>query len=250
MISHLNGVFKNKSLLDIALAQHGIYPLNMNLIVAPLKKEFKALVNGIQSLGYTAQESQTGRLPYVEFPALNLVCSIGGHGKSQFAVQTQHLINFFKDTKRVICAGTGGGLVKSIKPFDVVVGTKTIEYDIKDKLLKSKLPEFEGCKETLALIESKEKKYSEFNIHFGPIASGDENITEAERANEIHNQTQAIIVAWEGAGGARASQFQALPFLEIRAATDLADENTFSDFNANLERAMFNLSLVVTRAFV
>ncbi len=216
----------------------------MNLIVSPLKKEFKALVIGIHRLGFTFKESQTGRLPFVEFTELNLVCSIGGHGKSQFALQTQHLISHFKNISRVICAGTGGSLLESVKPLDVVVGTKTIEHDYHEKFSVQPNPEFLGCKKTLNLFS--DKKGPSFRTHFGPIASGDEDIIDLMRAQTIHKKTGALIVAWEGAGGARAAAFHNLPYLEIRAASDSSNQNTAQDFNLNLPQAMDNIAQVIS----
>jgi nucleoside phosphorylase len=55
------------------------------------------------------------------------------------------------------------------------------------------------------------------------IASGDEDIVTIERAAELHTQTGAVAVAWEGAGVARACLFSQIPYLEIRGITDTAD---------------------------
>jgi nucleoside phosphorylase len=55
-------------------------------------------------------------------------------------------------------------------------------------------------------------------------------------------------VAWEGAGGARAARFQKLPFLEIRAVTDMVGAAaTLADFERNLSPAMTNLAEVLRR---
>ncbi|MDZ4661933.1 MAG: 5'-methylthioadenosine/S-adenosylhomocysteine nucleosidase, partial [Pseudomonadota bacterium] len=194
-------------------------------MISPLKKEYRALVDGIHSFGFNFKESQTGRLPFVEFSELNLICSIGGHGKSQFALQTQHLINSFKKISRVICAGSGGALVDSVKPLDVVVGTKTIEHDFLEKFIASPQPEFLGCGKMIELFAKKSTIKPNFSVHFGPIACGDEDIVDSTRARVIQEKTQALIVAWEGAGGARATAFHGLPYLEIRVATDSANQN-------------------------
>lgn len=52
-------------------------------------------------------------------------------------------------------------------------------------------------------------------------------------------------VAWEGAGGARACKFSGVPFLEIRGITDAADHSAASDFEKNLEVAMYNIALLI-----
>ncbi len=243
----------------------------MTLVISPLKKEFKALVNGLKGQGFVPTEGQTGRLPFVEFRELDMICSIGGHGKTQFALQTQHLLGYFNKVSRVICTGTAGSLTDLVKPLDVVIGTKTIEHDYQEKFSVTPLPEFLGCEKMRAVFSSSELLSSailpsstlssailsssavspplsvEFNIHFGPIASGDEDIIEPSRAHDLHKKTGCLAVAWEGAGGARAAKFHGLPFLEIRAASDSSNENTAADFNLNLVRAMENISRVIVK---
>jgi hypothetical protein len=81
-----------------------------------------------------------------------------------------------------------------------------------------------------------------FTVHFGPIASGDEDIVTVERQQELHRRTGALVAAWEGAGGARACQFSARPFVEMRGVTDGVNSSAAADFRANLKTAMENRS--------
>ena len=60
-------------------------------------------------------------------------------------------------------------------------------------------------------------------MHWSLFASGDEDVIELERKKQIQRRTGALVVAWEGAGGARACQFSGIPFMEIRGVTDNAD---------------------------
>ncbi len=41
-----------------------------------------------------------------------------------------------------------------------------------------------------------------FGLRFGAIASGDEDVIDAARAQELYEATGALCVAWEGSGGA------------------------------------------------
>jgi adenosylhomocysteine nucleosidase len=54
------------------------------------------------------------------------------------------------------------------------------------------------------------------------------------------------VVAWEGAGGARACQFSGLPFVEIRGVTDSANSTASADFARNLHHALCNVAAVIT----
>ena len=88
------------------------------------------------------------------------------------------------------------------------------------------------------------KNERDFTIHFGPVASGDEDIMSESRKKELVNQTGAIAVAWEGAGGARACRFNNIPFTEVRGICDSADHNAEKDFFSNLELVMSHLAEV------
>jgi adenosylhomocysteine nucleosidase len=87
--------------------------------------------------------------------------------------------------------------------------------------------------------------FTDFRLHFGPIASGDEDVVDATRRAEIYERTQALVVAWEGAGGARACRFSDVPYLEIRGVSDQAGPTAPRDFLANLPMVMAHVMRVV-----
>jgi adenosylhomocysteine nucleosidase len=81
--------------------------------------------------------------------------------------------------------------------------------------------------------------------HIGPIASGDEDVVDAERRTSIHARTGALAAAWEGAGGARACAFLGVPFLEIRGITDSADAQAATSFRLNTPPVMARVAEVL-----
>jgi len=56
-----------------------------------------------------------------------------------------------------------------------------------------------------------------------------------------------LAVAWEGVGGARASAFSDVPYLEIRGATDTADHEAPIVFYINLKVVMKNIAYLLIR---
>lgn len=159
----------------------------------------------------------------------------GGHGKTQFAVHAEFLLHQW-DVKHLFCIGAGGALHAKFQVLDLVAATEIIEHDYKEKFdQKKQLPRFKCDENALTLFKGYQ---SDFKVHFVPIASGDEDIVSIKRAEELHGQTQAAAVAWEGAGGARVAKFHRLPYSEIRALTDNACENAANDFHASLEEGM------------
>ena len=79
------------------------------LIVTPLQEEYTELYDSLSALGLTSSGDKIGKLDVHCFPELNVTLSRGGHGKTQFGIQTQHLLDHVP-FDLVICAGAMGAL--------------------------------------------------------------------------------------------------------------------------------------------
>ncbi|MCC6137524.1 MAG: 5'-methylthioadenosine/S-adenosylhomocysteine nucleosidase [Bdellovibrionaceae bacterium] len=205
----------------------------MVLILCPLSLELQNLIHSLKADGYVVLEERAEHLPVYICKDLGWILSHGGHGKTQFAIQTQFLANRYSPLEAVICAGACGALAPNLKPGDVVVATKTVEHDYKERFFPQPPPAFSGSDVLIEKI-----KTSPLTFHLGIIASGDEDIVDNQRAKELLFATEALAVAWEGAGGARACKFLKIPYLEIRGVTDSANDTAVSDFKAHLKVAM------------
>ena len=214
--------------------------------MVPIQPEIDFLLQAWAENGFHARNAIIGRLPVVRLPELDVTLACGGLGKVQFAVQTQHLLDVYLGWDRVICAGAAGALVDGLSVGDVVVATETVEHDIRNKFGKSLLPKFGGAEVVVSELRSVVPPGSSFRVHFGPMASGDEDVVDVDRRKTLHRRTGALAVAWEGAGGARACRFSGVPFVEIRGVTDSADSDAASDFETNLGRAMGNVAAFIT----
>jgi len=219
------------------------------LLVCPLDSEVRPLLEGFTELGLDVEKRAGLKTPAFWIPQKGFVISRGGHGKSQFAIQTQYLLSHLKDMEAVICAGAAGGLGPHLEVGDLVVGEKTIEHDYTERFSpNAKLPEFAGHSSLIGRFKNL-SLHDSFKIHFGSIAGGDEDIVDAMRAQELYQSTRSLAVAWEGPGGARAAKFNDLPYLEIRAITDNARDSVPNSFSQNLGRCMKNLATALHHAF-
>lgn len=196
----------------------------MILVLTPLKLEHEALV---ASLGQPS----------------NVRIEVGGHGKVHFALSTQRLIGELSPTL-VVCAGTCGALARELRPLDVVAGTATLEHDFRLRFVTRPPPTFAGHGPTLDLLTRLSREKLPY-LRMGRIASGDEDIVDRVRAEELHRQTGAMAVAWEGAGGARACQLAGVPFLELRAVSDGADKKAAADFASHARAGMARIGSVL-----
>ena len=208
-----------------------------NLLVFPLQKEIDHFITYLESVSVTIIEKDD----YFEIPNWNSHLVVGGHGKTQFGIQTQYFLTKFPNTKKVFCLGAAGALSEMISIFDIVVSTETIEHDYTEKFNpEATHPKFEGY-----FLEDKLDFVYDFDVHSGIVLSGDEDVIEPERAQELFEKFNGLAVAWEGVGGARAAKFNNLPFLEIRGITDNARNDVAESFTRNLPRAMANIAKVV-----
>jgi adenosylhomocysteine nucleosidase len=166
------------------------------LIVTPMQEEFDGFIHGCQAQGLATESVMLGRIAGACLPKLQLTVAPGGLGKTQFAVQTQHLIECRSDWELVICAGAAGGIDETVCIGDVVIGTETIEHDIRNKCGTTPLiPRFQGASAIVEALSRVALQDSTFHVHRGAIASGDEDVVDSERRREIRERTGALATA-------------------------------------------------------
>jgi adenosylhomocysteine nucleosidase len=214
------------------------------LIVIPLQGERDHFLQACGARGWQLEAAQIGKLAVMQLRECQLTVALGGLGKTQFGVQTQHLIDHGPVWDLVICAGASGALDDRLAVGDVVVGRETVEFDIRNRFGAPLLPRFASSALALDWV-GRVRSSGPFKLHVGTIASGDEDVMDAERRSEIRAQTGALVTAWEGAGAARACAFSQVPFVEIRGVSDSAGETAPQDFLANLPMAMAHVAEVI-----
>ncbi len=216
------------------------------LVIAPIPQEFEVLAAAFETRWGSPTGHEAGSTDVHQYKAADVFLAEGGFGKVQFAVTTRHLLDHLPGVSLVVCAGVAGALADSVRVGDVVVGTSTVEHDFYSVVLRGVPPRFDGSGQHLAeLIQNIEAEQNSFRVHFAPIASGDQAIVDSLRRDEIHARTEALAVAFEGAGGARAAGFSDVPYVEVRGVSDMADEGFVDEFEANLPTAAGNVASVV-----
>jgi len=216
------------------------------LLVAPLEAEARHLTAGLAARGLVLTAATAGALPVEIDEARRLAVARGGHGKAQLAAQTRHLLDHLPEVDLVCCAGAAGALTAEVAPGDVVVATETVEHDYTLRFATRPLPRFPGHGVTLARLRAL-APVPGYRVHFGPVASGDEDVVDPARAAALAAATGALAVAWEGAGGARACAITGTPFVELRAVTDGATADAPIHFAERLPAAMIHLADLIAR---
>jgi adenosylhomocysteine nucleosidase len=197
--------------------------------------------------GLRLEHAQAGRLPLLAFPEIGSALARGGHGKAQFALHTRHLLDHAGPVDLIVCAGAAGALADEIAVGDIVVATRTVEHDFQQRISSRAAPVFDGHAAAIRNLQALAPAQASFAVHFGDVASGDEDIVSIARARALRAVTGAVAVAWEGAGGGRACAFSQTPYLEIRGVTDQATVDAPADFRQNLALAMRNVATLLDR---
>jgi adenosylhomocysteine nucleosidase len=213
-----------------------------------MDSEFHFLTRSLLGRGYEGEAVEIGKLTALHFPALQLTVAPSGHGKTQSALQTQYLLDRYEGITAVIQAGAAGALAPELEVGDIILAESTFEHDYRLRFVTRPNPQFPGSP---ALIEQFMPTTTlPFAVHRGISASGDEDVIDVVRGQELRAQTDGLAVSWEGAGVARVCQFNDLPFLEIRGISDNANHNAFADFMANLEAVMANIAALLIQGTI
>jgi adenosylhomocysteine nucleosidase len=193
----------------------------------------------LEANGYGSSVRRVGRLDVACVDRLGFGVAVGGHGKVQLAVQTQHLLDLLPTVDAALCLGAAGSLCEAAAWGDVIVGTCSVEHDYRLRFIVEPTPVHPAdpglVQEIVAACASRP---TGVRLLSGPIASGDEDIVDSARAAELHAETGALCVAWEGAGCARAALFSGRAFVEVRVISDAADADAPGVFHASLATVM------------
>ena len=159
-----------------------------------------------------------------------------GVGKVSAAVCTQIAIDKF-NPDFIINTGIAGGLAKGMKIEDIIIAEKLVQHDFDASAAgyakgyicndtNSKEPTYFYTDKKLVSILKKSlaEKLPEVKCHEGVIASGDMFVASSEKKKELNKMFGAIAAEMEGAAIAHACTLNNIPFIVIRALSDLADE--------------------------
>ena len=172
---------------------------------------------------------------------------VSGIGKVHAAICTQVMIDCM-GIDAIINTGIAGGVHPDLKVLDLVVSTKAVQYDFDVSagspnavcgyvpgFGKSTVPTyFEADTKLLEIFrEVMEKDFPQQNYLEGTIATGDLFVADAEVKRTLWSRFHAYAAEMEGGAVAQAAVCNRVPFLILRAISDLAGDGaalTYQDF--------------------
>lgn len=186
-----------------------------------------------------------------EYAGKNVVLALSGIGKVNAALSTALVLQHRPDF--VINTGSAGGLGSGLKVGDVVIGTQTAHHDVDITAFGyaighvPRMPaRFESDPALCAAAEKAAAAFEHAAVHRGLIVSGDQFVHSSESVAEVRRHfPDAQAVEMEAAAIAQSCHRFGVPFVVVRAISDLADEEADTSFETFLKTASVHSAKMV-----
>ena len=181
-----------------------------------------------------------------------IVLTLSGIGKVNAAAATATaILKFSPDC--VINTGSAGGLGQGLKVGDVVIGSETAHHDVDVTAFGyaighvPRMPaRFESDSALCAAAEKAAAVFEHAAVHRGLIVSGDQFVHSNESVAEVRRHFIDVqAVEMEAAAIAQSCHRFGVPFVVIRAISDLADEEADTSFETFLKTASVHSAQMV-----
>ncbi|WP_105651137.1 5'-methylthioadenosine/S-adenosylhomocysteine nucleosidase [Cronobacter dublinensis] len=218
-------------------------------IIGAMEEEVTLLrdkIDNRQTLNIAGCEIYTGTLNGVDVALLK-----SGIGKVSAAMGATLLLEHCKPDV-VINTGSAGGLAPSLKVGDIVVSDEVRYHDADVTAFGYEYGQMAGCpaafKADEKLIAAAKATIEQLNLHAvrGLVVSGDAFINGSVNLAKIrHNFPQAIAVEMEATAIGHVCHNFGVPFVVVRAISDVADQQSHLSFEEFLAVAAKQSSLMV-----
>ena len=218
-------------------------------IIFAMKEELDALLDIVN----VEKEYKIFELDFYECTIGNTNCVLceSGVGKVNAARCTQILIdNMQVDYIRNV--GVAGGLNENLSVCDIVIGNKLVQHDFDitafdhEKGYIPNVGKFIDGDEYLIKIANEVARENKYTIHNGVIASGDIFCTDKNMATKIKNKFDAYCVEMEGSSIAQVCYLCHIPFLVLRAISDIPNGDNVITYEEFLEQSSKNVAKFIS----
>ena len=179
----------------------------------------------------------------------NIVLVKCGVGKVNAARTTQILTDKF-NVKSIINVGSAGGLNNNLEIGDIVIAKELVQHDFDitpfghEKGYITDTGKFFKCDEKLINI-FKNVKIEGIKITTGIIASGDIFCADVYMKEKIRDKFNADCCEMEGAAIAQVCYLNKIPFLVIRAISDIPNGKNHIEFDKFIKLASKNCAKII-----
>lgn len=218
-------------------------------IIFAMKEELDALLDIVN----VEKEYKIFELDFYECTIGNTNCVLceSGVGKVNAARCTQILIDNMQ-VDYIINVGVAGGLNENLSVCDIVIGNKLVQHDFDitafdhEKGYIPNVGKFIDGDEYLIKIANEVALENKYTIHNGVIASGDIFCTDKNMATKIKNKFDAYCVEMEGSSIAQVCYLCHIPFLVLRAISDIPNGDNVITYEEFLEQSSKNVAKFIS----
>lgn len=176
-----------------------------------------------------------------------------GVGKVNAARATQILIDNIK-VDYIFNIGVAGGISKSLKVGDIVIGEKLVQHDFDITAFnhdKGYIPEIGVYIQVddylFRLANNVLKSDDKINVVSGVISSGDIFCTEIKMGQKINSKFNALCVEMEGASVAQICYLNHIPFLVLRSISDTPNNDNVITYEEFLKYSSKNIAYAMSK---
>lgn len=218
-------------------------------IIFAMKEELDALLDIVN----VKKEYKIFELDFYECTIGNTNCVLceSGVGKVNAARCTQILIDNMQ-VDYIINVGVAGGLNENLSVCDIVIGNKLVQHDFDitafdhEKGYIPNVGKFIDGDEYLIKLANEVAQENKYTIHNGVIASGDIFCTDKNMATKIKNKFDAYCVEMEGSSIAQVCYLCHIPFLVLRAISDIPNGDNVITYEEFLEQSSKNVAKFIS----
>ncbi|PID64723.1 MAG: 5'-methylthioadenosine/S-adenosylhomocysteine nucleosidase [Gammaproteobacteria bacterium] len=217
-------------------------PNNPIGIIGAMPQEVKTLTEYLTDKKTTAI---AGMMLYSgSINGVSVVVMQSGIGKVNATIATTLLIERFSP-KAIINTGSAGGIGQGLSVGDVVIGNSVAHHDVDVTAFgyqmgqMAQMPaDYVSDKHLLSVAEQASHHFTDATVHKGLIVSGDQFIADSERFSIIKKHfPNALSVEMEASAIAQTCYRFEIPFVVIRAISDLANAKASISFDEFIEHA-------------
>ena len=149
-----------------------------------------------------------------------------GIGKVRAAARSQFLIEHF-GVDRLIFAGVAGALNPELAVGDIVVSDCALQWDFRS--VRNEPQRYQADPALVALAVKMAERLDR-KVYIGSVLTGDQPVIKLEHKQELWQTFNGYCVEMEGAAVAQVCFMNEVPFVLIRAISDLAEGGSFEEF--------------------
>ena len=209
-------------------------------IIAAMEQEAREIIDHLTGLRKSVKGNQRFYEGSIEGTEIVLVQS--GIGKVNAAIATTLLIDAFK-AEAVINTGSAGGIGEGLNVEDLIISSELAYNDADARAFGydfgqiPQMPPRYSSDQHLISVFKQAAGNRNWDIKEGLIVTGDSFISDKSRILEIRDQFKDVLVTeMEGTAVAQTCYQFSIPFVVIRAVSDVADEEASVSFEEFIEK--------------